>query len=297
MFLSVFLSVVALLGCNDAALAPPKPESQFPSPMHEHTRSHDRLDKIDVSDRVTSVEGVLPRAVEIFVPERYDEGRSDILLHFHGAGYIAWTAVSRLDEPMALAVVNLGSGSSVYEQAFKDTLTFLTLLDSVRAESGTVDSGGRVYLSAFSAGYGAVRAILKDHLDRVHGLLLLDGLHTDYVPVGRRLQDGGVLNDIKMADFVRFAEQARDGRKAFILTHSEIFPGTYASTTETAQFILDALDLRREPVVEWGPGGMQLLSRASSGSFLVLGFAGNSAPDHMDYLHNMPTFLKMMLNE
>lgn len=80
-----------------------------------------------------------------------------------------------------------------------------------------------------------------------------------------------------------------------VITHSEIFPGTFASTTETADFILRSLALDRMPVLEWGPGGMQMLSRAGRGSFELLGFAGNTAPDHIDHFHGMGQFLARLL--
>jgi hypothetical protein len=40
---------------------------------------------------------------------------------------------------------------------------------------------------------------------------------------------------------------------------------------------------------------MQLLGRTRSGGFEVLGFAGNSAPDHLDHLHGMAGFLSSLL--
>jgi hypothetical protein len=85
------------------------------------------------------------------------------------------------------------------------------------------------------------------------------------------------------------------GEKRFVVTHSEIFPGTFASTTETADWLLRALSLRRTPVLRWGPRGMQQLSEVRVGGFEVLGFAGNSAPDHVDHLHAMPEFLTRTL--
>jgi hypothetical protein len=39
---------------------------------------------------------------------------------------------------------------------------------------------------------------------------------------------------------------------------------------------------------------MQQLSQASRGKFLVLGFAGDSAPDHVDQLHSLPTWIKLL---
>jgi len=37
------------------------------------------------------------------------------------------------------------------------------------------------------------------------------------------------------------------------------------------------------------------LSEARSGKFELMGFAGNSAPDHIDQLHSMPEFLARLL--
>ncbi|MCZ6756956.1 MAG: hypothetical protein O7C39_01620, partial [Bacteroidetes bacterium] len=59
-------------------------------------------------------------------------------------------------------------------------------------------------------------------------------------------------------------------------------------------YLLSKVGVRKQPVLEWGPGGMQLLSRADSSGLTILGFAGTTAPDHMDHLHNMSSFLKMI---
>ena len=47
-----------------------------------------------------------------------------------------------------------------------------------------------------------------------------------------------------------------------------------------------------EPVLQWGPGGMQQLSEVRKGRFEIMGFAGNSGPDHIDQFHGMPEFLR-----
>jgi hypothetical protein len=78
------------------------------------------------------------------------------------------------------------------------------------------------------------------------------------------------------------------------VTHSEIFLGTFASTTETTDWLVQTLGLRRVPVLRWGPGGMQQLSEVRKGRFEIMGFAGNSAPDHIDQLHGMPDFLRRL---
>jgi hypothetical protein len=97
-----------------------------------------------------------------------------------------------------------------------------------------------------------------------------------------------------LAIWLQLARDAMAGRKRLIVTHSEIFPGTYASTTETADYLLAQLGLRRRAVLKWGPMGTQQLSEARAGKFRILGYAGNSAPDHVDQLHALPVLLKWL---
>jgi hypothetical protein len=84
------------------------------------------------------------------------------------------------------------------------------------------------------------------------------------------------------------AKDAVAGKKQFILTHTEIFPGTFASTTETADYLLKQVNLKRKAVLRWGPMETQILCEVKEGRFQLLGFAGNSAPDHVDLLHALP---------
>jgi hypothetical protein len=199
------------------------------------------------------------------------------------------------------AVVNLGTGSTTYDRAFSDPAVFDSLLAGITREvtaaNGKSVRLGRVTLVGFSAGHGAVRAILRErrHFDRVSAVLLLDGMHTSYIPDSKVLAAGGALDTTNLVAFANFARAAIRGEKRFLVTHSEIFPGTFASTTETADWLLAALGLHRTPVLRWGPRGMQQLSEVHAGQFELLGFAGNSAPDHIDQLHAMPEFLKRLL--
>lgn len=280
-------TIVVLLAVTAACAEPaPGPEPQFPSPMEETVRAHDRVEPGERAGRTIAVRGVLPSDAVVFVPDSVG-AEPDLLVHFHGPAYLVQDAVSRARPRMVGVSVNLGSGSSVYERPFDGTGVFAALLDSVR----THVSIRRFYLSSWSAGYGAVRAILRQDADRIEGVLLLDGLHTDYRPSGVRMADGGTLDGSRMEPFRVFARAAADGARRMIVTHSEIFPGTYASTTETAAWLADTLGLDRSAVLRWGPGGMQQLSEAGKGRFTILGFAGNTAPDHVDHAHALHFFL------
>ena len=125
-------------------------------------------------------------------------------------------------------------------------------------------------------------------MDRV---LLIDGLHTGYAGGKPGPQESQLETD-GLEPFVRFARDAVAGRKQMTVVHSEIFPGTFASTTETADYLLAQLGLKRVPRLRLGPMGTQQLSEVRRGGFRLVGYAGNSAPDHVDELHSLDRYLR-----
>lgn len=299
--LTLHLCAAGALGGQEQ---PAPARSQNPSPMAEHTRAHGRLsDTVDVPGTRVRLAGVLARPVQVLVPETVGSGPTPLLLHFHGASYVAEQAAAAAGGGYIVATVNLGAGTGVYERAFEDPAVFDSLVAAVRrvaakdgegrGRGGTARSDGPIVLSAFSAGHGAVRALIRrpEQLERVEAVLLLDGIHTGYVPQGTVLDEGGHLDVTALEPYARLALSAIRGDRAVLITHSEIFPGTFASTTETVDYLVDVLGVRRRPVLCWGPGGMQQLSETRAGRLQILGFAGNSAPDHIDHLHGMGEFL------
>jgi hypothetical protein len=282
--------------------APPPPAAQHPSPMTESTRAHERLRERALDGNARTIRGPADRPVELMIPARTRaDSEFDLIIHFHGVAWLAHQAVSTSDHRAVSAVVNLGAGSGAYHRAFAESAVFDSLLAQISREVATARSRpmrlARVTLSGFSAGHGAIRQLLREprHVARVQRVLLLDGMHTSYVPEGRALADSGALDTMNLVAFRDFARAAMRGDKSFVITHSEIFPGTYASTTETADWLLQSLGLRRTAVLKWGPRGMQQLSEVRSGAFSVLGFAGISAPDHIDHLHAFPELLARVL--
>ena len=278
---------------------PPAAAPQNPSPMVEATRRHDRLQQRPLDGTTRTFTGPGGRVVEVFVPRRaLRRAELDLVVTFHGAAWLPHQAVASLGGNAVSAVVNLGAGSGGYHRAYGDPTAFDSLVAGVERETRGAAARDvrfrRVTLAGFSAGHGAIRAILLEprHFARVDAVLLMDGMHTSYVPEGQVLDKGGALDSTNLVTFTDLARAAIRGEKRFLITHSEIFPGTFASTTETADWILRALGLRRRPVLRWGPRGMQQLSAVRAGRFELLGFAGNSAPDHVDHLHAMPELLQ-----
>ena len=308
----LFILLVCVFGCSVERIpAPEEPlssqqqsapqqMSQYPSPMADAIRAHERIENKSVPGLTIQLNDVLSKPVKIYAPEMDRQlEKVDLLIHFHGASFVPERAAYDSKHPFIVATVNMGSGSSVYERPFESKEAFTELVEAVVnsvSEKKSINIElSKIYLSSFSAGYGSVRAILRDHEARVDGIILLDGLHTDYVPSRKVLAEGGKLNEKNLTGFVRYARLAIEGKKRFVITHSAIFPGTYASTTETADFIINSLGLKRQPTLKWGPGGMQVVSKTYAGNLAILGFAGNTAPDHIDHFHGLPYFLKMIL--
>ncbi len=193
--------------------------------------------------------------------------------------------------------IQIGSGSGVYARAFSDTQRFRNLLKEAESKAGV--KFAPVTLSGWSAGYGAIREILKtpENYARVERVILIDGLHAGYVGGSLRQSEGTQESQLEtegLQIFLQFARDAVAEKKRLLITHSEIFPGTFASTTETTDWLLKQLSLPRKAVVKWGPMQTQQLSKVKRGRFWLIGFAGNSAPDHVDQLHSLPEYLRWL---
>lgn len=262
------------------------PAAQNPSPMVEHTRKHERA-----SDTRPAGKRVKLSLGSLFVSAA-SAGRKTVplVVHFHGPDWLAESAAVKWKRRVCVLTVQIGAGSGVYTQAFNDPSRFGNLL--TEAEQASAVQFHPIVISSFSAGYGAVREILKNRENWPHidGIILEDSLHTSYIPEGRP----GPLDTARLQPFVEFAREAAAGRKHMLITNSEVFPGTFASTTETTDFIVQELGLTRRPVLRWGPGGMQQVSDVRKGRFHLLGFAGNSGPDHTDQLHGLARWLKIL---
>jgi hypothetical protein len=262
------------------------PLGQNPSPMVEHARAHPRLKEERPAGQRHQLE-----VGTLFLPEQLKlQGRVPLFLHFHGGTWLPEVAAARHGKAAVIAV-QLGAGSRVYAKPFADPKLLGRLLQEAEAKAGVRFEP--VGLTSWSAGYGATRAILRvpEYYDRVRFVLVIDGLHAGYVD-GKPGPRESKITTGDLDIFVRFARDAVAGKKQLIVTHSEIFPGTFASTTETADYLLRELGLRRRATLEWGPMQTQQLSEARQGKLWVLGYGGNAAPDHVDQLHSLPEYLK-----
>jgi hypothetical protein len=263
--------------------------------MTETTRPHNRIEKVEPIGKRVPLQSL--KGATAFVTGKLKADRSvPLIVHFHGAPWLIESHVTEHLPSAVLITVQLGAGSSAYGTPFKDAGLFGRMISEAGRELGVKREWSSITLTGFSAGYGAVRAILRDpeNYKLVDNVLLLDGIHASYVPEQKVLADGGSLAIADLDSFVTFAKDAASGKKTFVLTHSEIFPGTFGSTTECTDYLVRELELGRRSALREGPMGMQQLSTLRRGRFFVFGYAGNSAPDHIDHLHSMPFWFRYL---
>ncbi len=221
---------------------------------------------------------------------------SMVLVHFHGAPSTVKEAFARSDWNAVLVVINFPGLSSAYSKPFaEDRELFGKILEQTyyTATGKTSEVWKRVYVSSFSAGYGAVREILKtpSYFEQVAGIVAADSIYA-----GLNTQElKRVVDDENMRDFVRFASLAAMNKKAFVLSHSAQ-PTSYASTTETADYLLNSLNMTRMPHTSLSTDALRQTSRAERGQFLILGFDGVSGQEHMQHLKHIDTFWRQVSN-
>jgi hypothetical protein len=243
------------------------------------------------SSQIDGYRGMFGRHVLSIGPNvRAKDGKYDLVVHFHGVCQAQEGNAERAQLNAVIVSVNLGVGSGPYEDAFRDTGSFASLLRAAQAaveKSGRLPGAtpGRVAISSWSAGFGAVSAILKvpENAERIDAVILADGLHTSYLDEKRH-----VLNDAPLAKYVRVAEAAMRGDKLFAITHSSIPTAGYPSATETVHELLKLTGLPKSATsIMVGARNMKEIYESHLGSFHVKGFEGTQAKDHVDQIHSM----------
>jgi len=215
------------------------------------------------------------------------DGHCDVVLHFHGAYATVVPPFDASGLRAALLVVNLGDSSSAYSDKYADRNALERALVATQAglDAALPEAQrcvvGRVALSAWSAGGGAISRILRHRqgVERVDAVLIGDGLHAQYAnPLAR------VIEPIGMSAIVSFARSAAAGDKLLTITHSAVETYGYASTTRAASFLLAQLGI--DPVVApaAAPRNMTMSYRAEQRGLHVRGYEGTDGAAHCDHL-------------
>ncbi len=232
---------------------------------------------------------------KLFVPEGYEhrpDGAVDLLIHFHGDPQTVWNNAAHARLNAVIVTANYNGLSGVFSKPFSDPNLFQTLLDDalekLRNQSDFNDAHwDRIAVTSFSAGYGAVREILKQphYRDAIDAILAADSLYasTD--------DKDGTPVDEQMVDYKTYAHLAARGEKVFVFTHSDVVTPTYESTRETGDELLAHLELTPTEIDQPGLGTLRFIRKAKKGDFTLWGAAGDTGDDHMAHLRYMAEWL------
>jgi hypothetical protein len=228
----------------------------------------------------------------LFVPAAFEPSETaSLTVHFHGEPWFVIDEHLRrgLDGP--LLVCSFGQGSSTYAKPFLDVDRFGRMVAAVERElSGRVR---QIDITSFSAGYGAVREILRQdrYVDRIRRVILCDSLYASWDSAATRPGATSRPSEEHMNPFAKFVELAAAGKKTFVLAHSQV-PTPYANTAATAAWVIDHV---HAPLVRVAPDDtpaarddrFPLLYRADLGHLHVWGYGGTDAQAHLTSVRHL----------
>lgn len=219
-----------------------------------------------------------------YVPRRVllRGGRFDVVVHFHGASSNQEQNVDESGLPAVVVSVNEGAASGAYVRAVASPASFDAMLGHarralVKARGREDVEPGRIALSSWSAGGGAIRVLLDREPDRFDGVLVADGIFSSFDDASSRTPAMAPL-----APFVRFGRRAQAGEALFVVTHTDIDTPDYPSTPECVSAILGELGVEKgaAPAGEPGVGGDPTYAVDSAGLH-VRGYDGKGREEHV----------------
>lgn len=221
-------------------------------------------------------------------------GSYTLLLHPHG-GVAARRLILPEARGLVLATIDRGATSSAYADVLRrraDLDAMLAAIDAAVAQrAGEPARADRLVLSAWSAGYAAVAAALTHSADdpSLRGVVLIDGLHASFD--SKRAPDARQLEP-----FLRAARRALEQpRFGFLLTHSSIRTEDYASTTQSADALLELLRVSSDRVEAPPALGLRPIRLARERGFELRGFEGGGPDDHCAQLGLLPELVELAL--
>jgi len=199
--------------------------------------------------------------VHIFTPSNpiLPDNTINIVLVIRGGKDAQWASQTQLNAIIVTAEAGgMGSleNSQTYGKSDFPNAIVTKIIEAISKQTGKQVKLGKFGLVSFSGGYDAVNKILsqrgqlfytiRDQKIKydIDSLIMMDGMHHNITPNGT----GNIAPE--MDPYIKYAQESiKDPNKKFIIMHSAIKP-SYASTTETSDYILKKLKLDRKPITQ-----------------------------------------------
>jgi hypothetical protein len=246
-------------------------------------------EQIVLTDRGTNFTLFLPASYSVPPP-----GEVALTVHFHSAIWFGIQEHLRRGCTNPIVCFYPGEGSSVYRVPFEDRERFgrwLRLVEDelVRRGAPTNTAIASVDISSFSAGYGAVRELVKqpEYRRLLRRVVLCDSIYGSLDEIA--LKDGRrQVAQEHVQCWLPLAQEAERGERDFVLTVSAIATRNYASSGECANALIAAVGARKIPVAAGSlPAAADqefpLIARADSGRFHVWFYGGTNDLAHLTH--------------
>lgn len=243
------------------------------------------------------------RKFTLFIPSAYKPGKAiNLTIHFHSA---IWHAIQEhLDRGATDPVIAFypGEGSTIYSKSFDDKQRLSRWFGIVAQQciKRGAPSDAKVMslsISSFSAGFGAVRQVIKDEtaFKMLRRVVLCDSMY------GSLDETAATRTPAKehIECWKALAEAAIKGEKTFCVSYSQVPTPDYASSSECAAALVRLLggDLK---TVEKGTLSatldheFPLLDRFDKGNFHVWGYGGEDGQAHMTHARHLADLWKAL---
>jgi hypothetical protein len=236
-------------------------------------------------------------AWKMFIPSTYIQrpgNIADVLVHFHGDPQTFWNNAKYANLNAIIVTVNYSGLSSAYSTPFSNQALFGQVVAEAQQKFRDVRGNqsltwDKLAVSSFSAGYGAVREILKSSTYRndIDVLGAFDSLYATTAPDSTPL-------DSQMVDYKTFAALAKAGSKTFLYSHSKVPTGTYEETRECGDELMQYLGITASPYNVDGLGALDFYRHVRSGNFELWGANGTDGDSHLEHLRYSGEFLEEM---
>lgn len=283
-------------------------QAELPVPPSMPKRAIAKPDPEPAGHRIDIVDG--DYKFLLYIPPGYRvpaDGRINLTVHFHT---VPWFIIDEhlrrgLDGPLLLGA--LGEGSSTYARPFaEDADRFERLLrqtrDAVSAAAGEnrpVEIA-RIDVTSFSAGYGAVRELVKQerYWKQFRRIILCDSLYAGWEPASTQPGATSRPAAANIDPWRDYIESAARGERTFVLTHS-LVPTSYANTDACGRALAEMVgaEFREVPRGEL-PATLDpdypLIRRADKGRFHVWTYDGVDAGAHLTHVRHLADVWKAL---